>query len=425
MKFTPYWLDTSTPGPDRSATELRGDVDVAVVGAGLTGLSAALHLARKGAEVAVLERDTVAFGASGRNGGMATTGLSIGFRDAIARYGFPTASALFLAYNDAIDTVEKLVGEEGIDCDFDRTGKMSLAAKPSHYDGLCKSHDVLAERLGYETQMVPAREMRSEIGSDFYHGAMVDPKGAGLHVGKFTRGLGEAAAKQGAVIHEKAPVKQIRRLGGTKHELVTARGTLRADQVLVATSGYTSRPFRWQQLRIAPVGSFIIVTEPLGKEVCDQLMPTRRMASDTKNLLYYFRITPDHRLLFGGRARFAMSSPESDEKSGRILQQAMVSVFPQLAAARVDYCWGGLVDMSMDRMVHAGEHDGLYYSLGYSGHGVQMATHMGKQMAEYMNGAQDANPWRDLPFKRIPGHVGPPWFLPFAGAYYKALDLIQ
>ena len=425
MKFTPYWLDTSTPGPDRSTTELGGHVDVAVVGAGLTGLSAALHLARKGANVAVLERDTVAFGASGRNGGMATTGLSIGFRDGIARYGFPTASALFLAYNDAIDTVEKLVGEEGIDCDFTRTGKLNLAAKPGHYDGLRKTHDVLAERMDYETHLVPKAEIRSEIGSDHYHGAMVDPKGAGLHVGKFTRGLGEAAAKQGALIHEKAPVEQIRRLSGTKHELVTPRGTLQADQVLVATSGYTSRPFRWQQVRIAPVGSFIIVTEPLGKEVCDGLMPSRRMASDTKNLLYYFRITPDNRLLFGGRARFAMSNPQSDEKSGRILQQAMVSVFPQLAAARVDYCWGGLVDMSLDRMVHAGEHDGLFYSLGYSGHGVQMATHMGKQMAEYMDGAHDANPWRDLAFKRIPGHFGPPWFLPFAGAFYKALDVVK
>ena len=425
MKFMPYWLDTSTPGPDRSTTEVGGRVDVAVVGAGLTGLSAALHLARKGANVAVLERDTVAFGASGRNGGMATTGLSIGFRDAIARYGFPTASALFLAYNDAIDSIEKLVGEEGIDCDFARTGKLNLAAKPGHYEGLRKTHEVLAERLGYETHMVPKSDMRSEIGSDFYHGAMVDPKGAGLHVGKFTRGLGEAAARQGAVIHEKAPVEQVRRLGGTRHELVTPRGTLRADQVLVATSGYTSRPFRWQQLRIAPVGSFIIVTEPLGKEACDQLMPNRRMASDTKNLLYYFRITPDHRLLFGGRARFAMSNQQSDAKSGRILHKAMTEIFPQLTNTRVDYCWGGLVDMSMDRMVHAGEHDGLFYSLGYSGHGVQMATYMGKQMAEYMNGAEDANPWRDLTFKRIPGHVGPPWFLPFAGAYYKALDVIK
>ena len=425
MKFVPYWLDTAPQGPDRSGTEMGGQADVAVVGAGLTGLSAALHLARNGATVQVLERETVGWGASGRNGGMATTGMSIGYGEAADRYGFAAATAYFQAYDDAIDTVEKLVGEEGIDCDFARTGKLTLAAKPAHFEGLRKSQDLMAERLGRETHLVSRSQLHSEIGSDFYHGGLVDPKGAGLHVGKFVKGLAESAARLGVTIHEKAPVQEFRRLDGTRHELVTPRGVVRADRVLVATSGYTGRPFRWQQVRIAPVGSFIVVTEPLGKEVCDELMPTRRMASDTKNLLYYFRITPDHRLLFGGRARFAMSNPQSDEKSGRILREAMITVFPQLANAKVDYCWGGLVDMSLDRMVHAGQQDGLFYSMGYSGHGVQMATHMGKQMAEYMNGALDANPWRDLSFKRIPGHFGPPWFLPFAGGFYKFKDMIK
>jgi glycine/D-amino acid oxidase-like deaminating enzyme len=424
MKFTPYWLDTAPQGPSRSRTEIGGRVDVAIVGAGLTGLSAALHLARKGANVQVFERETVGWGASGRNGGMATTGLSIGFRDAISRYGLETAKAYLLAYHDAVDTIEKLVGDEGIDCDFARTGKLNLASKPAHVDGLRKTAEVLSG-IGVEMRVVSRNELSSEIGSDCFHGAMVDSRSAGLHVGKFTRGLAEAAVRAGATIHEKAPVEQVRRLNGTRHELVTPRGTVQADQVLVATSGYTRRPFRWQQVRIAPVGSFIIVTEPLGKEVCDELLPTRRMASTSKNLLNYFRITPDHRLLFGGRARFTMSNPQSDEKCGRILQKAMVEVFPQLANARVDYCWGGLVDMSMDRMVHAGERDGLFYSLGYSGHGVQMATHMGRQMAEYLNGTTSANPWRDLKFTRIPGHVGPPWFLPFAGAYYKFKDLVK
>jgi len=419
MKYTPYWLDTSPAGPDRSGTEVGGDVDVAVVGAGLTGVSAALHLARKGAKVAVFERETVAWGASGRNGGMATPGLAIGFRDAIARYGFPTASTLYLAYYDAIDTIEKLVGEEGIDCDFARTGKMNLASKPAHLDGLRKTHDVLAERLGYETQMVPKSELHTELGSDAYHGAMIDPRGAGLHVGKFTRGLAEAAARTGVQIHEKAPVQSVERLRGTRHRVTTPRGSVQADQVLVATSGYTSSPFRWLQMRIVPVGSFIIVTEPLGKELCDQLLPKRRMASDSKNLLYYFRITPDDRLLFGGRARFAMSDPKTDQKSGTILRKAMLSVFPQLSEARVDYCWGGQVDMTLDRLVHAGEHDGLFYSVGYSGHGVQMATYMGKQMAEYMNGVPDANPWRDITSERIPDHARNAYFRPYAGAYYK------
>jgi glycine/D-amino acid oxidase-like deaminating enzyme len=356
---------------------------------------------------------------------MATGGLAIGLRDAIARYGFDTAKSYLRTYHEAVDTVEELVGDEGIDCDFARTGKLILASKPAHFDGLGKLHEIMSGRLGYETRLVPKSEIHSEIGSDCFHGAMADARSAGLHVGKFTKGLAEAAARIGVTIHEKAPVEQVRRLGGTKHEVVTPRGTVQADQVLVATAGYTRRPFRWQQVRIAPVGSFIIVTEPLGEDVCDRLLPNRRMASNTLNLLNYFRITPDHRLLFGGRARFTMSNPQSDEKCGRILHKTMTEVFPQLADARVDYCWGGLVDMSMDRMVHAGERDGLFYSLGYSGHGVQMATYMGKQMAEYMNGKLDANPWRDLPFKRIPGHFGPPWFLPFAGAYYKFLDLIK
>ena len=425
MKFTSYWLDTAQATPDRSQTEIGGEVDVAIVGAGLTGTSAALHLARKGARVAVLEKETVGWGASGRNGGMATPGLSLGLLDAIARYGFPTARDLYNSYYDAIDSIEKLVAEEGIDCDFARNGKLNLAAKPAHYESMKRTYEVLTERMGVDTTLVPRSELGAEIGSQAYHGAIVDPLGAGLHVGKFVRGLGESAVRAGAEIHENAGVEAFHRLGGTRHELVTSRGRIRADKVLIATSGYTSRPFRWQQVRIAPVGSFIIVTERLGKEVCDQLMPTGRMASDSKNLLYYFRITPDHRLLFGGRARFAMAGPKSDQKSGRILRDAMVSVFPQLASAGVDYCWGGLVDMSMDRLVHAGEQDGLFYSVGYSGHGVQMATHMGKQMADYMDGVLEANPWRDVPFKRIPGHFGPPWFLPFAGAYYRFQDIIK
>ncbi|NKE64102.1 FAD-binding oxidoreductase, partial [Lentzea sp. PSKA42] len=269
MKFIPYWLDTAGQGPDRSRTEIGGHVDVAIVGAGLTGLSAALHLARKGANVHVFEQETVGWGASGRNGGMATVGLGIGFRDAVARYGVETAAAYLAVYGDAVDTIEKIVADEGIDCHFARAGKLNLAAKPAHFDGLRKTHELLTG-LGYETRLVPGNELRSEIASNSFHGAMIDTRSAGLHVGKFTRGLAEAAVRAGARIHEKAPVQQIRRLNGTQHELVTPRGTVRADQVLVATSGYTGRPFRWLHVRIAPVGSFIIVTEPLGEDVCDE-----------------------------------------------------------------------------------------------------------------------------------------------------------
>jgi glycine/D-amino acid oxidase-like deaminating enzyme len=425
MKFTSYWLDTAPPSPpERSETIVGGHADVAVVGGGLTGVVAAMHLARRGADVHLFEQHTVGYGASGRNGGMATTGMSIGIRQAVDKLGFDHAARLYGAYAEAIDLVEKLVTEEGIDCDFARTGKLSLATKPAHYQGFERTAELLNSRLGGSSELVPREQLRSEIGTDVFHGGMVEPLSAGLHVGKYVRGLGEAAERAGVTIHEEAPVQSLTR-NGAGHELRTSRGRMSASQVLLATGAYTRRPFRWHQVRIAPVGSFIIATEPLDAGVCDELLPTRRMASDSKNLLNYFRITPDNRLLFGGRARFAMSNPQSDEKSGRLLRDAMVRVFPQLSDARIDYCWGGLVDMTLDRMVKAGQHDGAYYSMGYAGHGVQMATYMGRQMAEYMSGVPEANTWRDFPFRRIPGHFGPPWFLPVAGSYYKLKDRVS
>src|SRR5918999_2179125 len=425
MKFTSYWLETAPTGSlERSRIAVGGHTDVAVIGGGLTGVVAALHLARRGAKVQLFEQKTVGFGASGRNGGMATTGMSIGIRDAVDKLGFDTAARLYGAYTEAIDLIEKLVTEEQIDCDFARTGKLNLATKPGHYEGFAKTAELLNSRLGGDSQLVPKAQLRREIGSDAFHGGMVESKSAGLHVGKYIRGLGEAAERAGVTIHEEAPVQKLTKLG-SGHELETPRGRMRAEQVLLATGAYTRRPFYWHQVRIAPVGSFIIATEPLDASVCDELLPTRRMASDSKNLLNYFRITPDNRLLFGGRARFAGSNQQSDLKSGRILRDAMVHTFPQLADVGIDYCWGGQVDMTLDRMVHAGQREGVYYAMGYAGHGVQMATYMGRQMAEYMSGVPEANIWRDFEFRRIPGHFGPPWFLPVAGAYYKFKDRVS
>ena len=432
MKSIPYWLDTAAPFEEAERGPAEGQVDVAVIGGGLTGLAAALSLARKGASVALLERERVGGGASGRNGGMCTTALAIGYRDAVARYGVETATRYFMSYCDAIDTVERLVGEEGIDCHFARSGKLNLAAKPAHYEGLARTHEALAE-VGYETRLIPREALGAELASERYFGGMADPRGAGLHVGKFSQGLARAAHRAGARICEGTSVTGLKRLGGQRHEISVSakarngagRSSLVADQVLLATGSTTGAAFPDYRRRIVPVGSFIVVTEPLGAERARQLMPTRRMASDSRHLLYYFRITPDERLLFGGRAQFALSTPDAERSSGRILERGMVEVFPQLAGTRVDYCWGGLVDMTLDRMPRAGERDGLFYSMGYSGHGVQMSTHMGTRMAEVMDGKPEANPWRDLDWPGIPGYSGRPWFLPLVGAYYRFLDLVR
>jgi glycine/D-amino acid oxidase-like deaminating enzyme len=244
-------------------------------------------------------------------------------------------------------------------------------------------------------------------------------------MGKFGVGLAQAAARHGARIFEHTPVTGLKRLDGERYDVVTERGTIRAGRVLVATGASQIGPLQWFRRRIAPVGSFIVVTEPLSTAQLDELLPKRRAYVTTRNIGNYFRATADNRLLFGGRARFAMSNPRSDEKSGRILRAGLASYFPELADVRLDYCWGGLVDMTADRLPRAGQHEGLFYSMGYSGHGVQMSVHMGRVMADVMFGAATRNPWRKLEWPAIPGHFGHAWFLPLVGAYYRLQDILH
>jgi glycine/D-amino acid oxidase-like deaminating enzyme len=254
---------------------------------------------------------------------------------------------------------------------------------------------------------------------------MIFEKSAGMHVGRFVTGLAEAAVRRGAQVHQHTPVTGLRRTPGGGHEVVTPRGRLHADQVLIASGISRVGPLGWFRRRIVPVGAFIIVTEPLDVDVLDRVLPRRRMATDTKNLVNYFRVTPDNRLLFGGRARFAVSNPHSDVKSGGILQRDLGQVFPELAKVRIDYCWGGMVDMTLDRLPRAGERNGIYYAMGYSGHGTQMSTYMGAVMAEVMGGRPELNPLKDFDWPAIPGHFGSPWFLPFVGAWYRLQDRLH
>jgi glycine/D-amino acid oxidase-like deaminating enzyme len=421
VKDIPYWIDTAPELPDRSGEALPDDVDVAIVGGGITGLNAAIRLGRKGATVVVLEQGRIGSGASGRNGGMCNTGVPIGVKAAVARYGMKAARAYHEAYREAVDFVERLVRDEGIGCNFRRAGRLGVASRPSHHEHQKATHKLLAEQFDHKTILLGPSELRTEIGSDLYYGALLEPLSAGLHVGKYVRGLAEAAARAGAQLREDARVTTVKRLPGGRHRVVTRRGALTARQVLLATDGYTDHAFPALCRRMVIVGSFIIVTEPLG-DLAREIIPRGRMVVDTQNISHYFRLTPDDRLLFGGRARFALSNPASDRKSAKILHRDMLRVFPQLAGARIDYVWGGHVGITFDRMPHAGQMGGLYYSMGYSGHGVQMASLMGARMAEVMDGHPEANPWRRLRARAFPTYSGTAWFLPFVGAYFRLKD---
>ncbi len=425
MKLKPYWIDTAPVFDAAAQVPLNGHADVVVVGAGFTGLSAALALEKKGAKVVVLEAGLVANAASGRNGGMCNNGFAQDYGMLSAQLGAERATMLYRSFDAGVDKVESIIKEEGIDCSFQRVGKLKLAAKPEHYDKLARAQELLAREADPQTRMLSPAEVRNEIGTDRYFGGLLMEKSAGLHVGRFGQGMARAAAAKGVRIYEDSAVLGLKRISGHTHDVKTATGTIRAGQVLLATGTSQIGPLAWYRRRIVPVGAFIIVTKPLSTETLDRLLPMRRMYVDTKNFVNYFRTTPDNRLLFGGRARFATSNPKSDMKSGVVLQKALADIFPEMANIEIDYCWGGMIDMTRDRLPRAGEREGLFYSMGYSGHGTHMSTYMGAVMAEVLDGRADLNPWRDFDWPAIPGHFGKPWFLPLVGAYYRFQDLIR
>lgn len=426
MPAPSYWQASAPPFTGGAVGPVEGEFDIAVVGAGLTGLSAARALAKSGVKVAVLDAGKVIGAASGRNGGQCNAGTAHDFGALSASLGLDKARALYHAHCDAVDTVERIAREEAIDCAFARCGRAKLAAKPKHFDNLAAAYELLSREVDPNVSLIPPERIGEETGSAEFHGALVQSTSAQLHVGRFGRGMANAAVRAGAIIWESAAVDGLSP-GGRAWQVQTGRGSLRARQVLVATGGAAPQaPFGWFRRRIVSVGSFAISTEPLPAPLARELLPTRRNYVTSRIVGNYFRLTDDDRLIFGGRARFALSDPASDRKAADVLEATMRRMFPALAGIAVQHRWGGTVDLTADRLPRAGEHDGLFYAMGYSGHGVQMATHMGECMAKVMGGDAAANPLADLSWPAVPGHiVGKPWFLPMVGAWYRLQDWLH
>ncbi|MHB8776994.1 MAG: NAD(P)/FAD-dependent oxidoreductase [Anaerolineales bacterium] len=426
MKQQIYWHTTVQMPDDSNPTPVPSEVDFAIIGGGYTGLSAARTLAKQGAKVVVLEAETMGWGASSRNGGMTLTGLKPAMQTVIKKYGRELAKNLFQASIDSVDTVEQIVKEENIDCGFERTGHLLAANKPKHFDALKDEVDFMAKEFNHKVHLVPPGEMRSEVGSDIYHGALVDDASAGLNPAQFVAGLARGAENAGALLCARARVSRLER-SQKRFVIETARGSLSAKSVLVATSGYTGNATWKLQRKIIPIGSFIIATERLSDELAHELSPHNRMIFDYKHFLNYFRLW-DNRMIFGGRAAFLPETANTIKQSGEILQREMIQVYPQLKDVKVEYVWGGTLDFAFDMMTHVGELDGVFYSLGYAGHGVAMGTHLGVKVAEGMlAGNLKENPFAQFKFPGAPLGLydGSPWFLPFAGAFHKVLDFFE
>lgn len=423
MRLTSYWVDTA---PDFTATakDFAPLYDVAVIGAGFTGLSAARILAQAGARVAVLEAKTIGNGASGRNGGHLNNGVAHGYAGAVKRFGAERARNLYHLYDAAIDYIEATIEQEGIDCDFRRSGKLKFASKPSHVAALRSDFELIHKDADPDTAFLDKAALSGELRTQAAHGAMLYRKSAMMHMGRYLVGLAQAAQWRGADVFQDAPVTARHRENGN-WLLETPKGRVMAKTLIVATGGYSGQygaAFPEFTKRIVPVGSFILATRPLTQTEIADTVPGRRTYVNSLNIGSYFRLSPDDRLIFGGRARFsARSDPQSDRASGKILRRVMETMFPPLAGIEADYCFGGLVDMTRDRLPRAGQMDGMWYAMGYSGHGAQMSSLMGARIARCVLG-EDKNPLDFLDWPAIPGHQGKPWFLPATGLYFRIKD---
>jgi len=426
----PYWLDT-VPALRDSVRSAQSPIpnpesryDVVIVGGGYTGLAAARHLARVGATVLILERESIGWGASSRNGGQLLTGLKLDAAALVRRCGERMARRLFDAAGDANARLEALIAEDSIDCEFERVGHVQAAAKPSHFDDFRRDQALLARVFEHRVELVSRADQRSEIGSGAYHGLLVDERSAALNPAKYVHGLAAAARRAGACIAAGVAAVRVDRApdGWT---IATGTGTIAARDVLFATNGYVDGASPALRRRFVPIGSFIIATAPLTERQAASVLPRRRVAFDSKHFLHYFRLSDDRRLLFGGRAQFSTPDAETTRQAGGILRRDLAGVFPELEGIAIDYAWGGNVAFTRDQLPHAGRLDGAYYAGGYCGHGIAMATCLGELIARRIAGEPIDHVLFDDRFPPIPLYSGRPWFLPMVGMWYRFLDAIR
>jgi glycine/D-amino acid oxidase-like deaminating enzyme len=413
------WSATMPALPDRSGRDLPDRTDAVVIGGGYAGINAARELARHGVAVTVLEAKTLGWGASTRNGGIVHPGYKWGPTELVKRYGTDTGRALYRETLDGYETVKRLIAEESIDCDFREVGYLELAYAPSHVPGLEHEREGFAT-VGVETTVVPRERIREEIGSDAYYGGLVFPRSGLLHPGRYFAGLAAAADRAGADLHEGVRARTIRRQADGRFVVETERGAILARNVFVATNGYTDGVAPSLRRRIIPIGSYIIATESLPEDLAREISPKGRAFFDTKNFLYYWHISADRRMVFGGRASMM---PTSIEGTAEILHRGLLHVHPQLAGRRIDYAWGGNVGFTFDRMPHVGRtRDGVTYAMGCCGTGVALMTHLGTAVGQWLAGGE-APVLAKLKFPLVPApYEGRPWFLPVVGEWFRLQD---
>ena len=405
--------DLPTASPPQSA-------DCVVVGAGYAGLSCARDLARAGRSVVVLDAHPAGWGASSRNGGMVIPELKAGPAALERSYG-PLGRRMYDEVNQAFDHVEGLISAESIDCDYSRSGQLYLAHAERVVASLMAMAREHGEELGEPVRFVPREELGDEVGSTAYAGGLVIERTGGLHPARFHAGLFRLALAAGASVYPATTASAIERRGGGRagFRVATPRGAVDTDAVVVCTNAYADGLLPELRRRVLPVGSFIVATEVLEADVARLVSPRDRMFVDSKNFLFYWRLTPDRRLLFGGRRSLASSTiPQARD----FLYESMLRVHPQLAGTHIDRAWGGNVAVTLDRLPHVGRLGGAWYVTGCNGSGVALNTWLGARMARHLLGEAALPSFAELQHRPIPLHRARAAYLPLVGLWFRWQD---
>lgn len=406
---TPYWWEAAPPA-SLPRSPLPAKVDVAIVGAGFAGLSAALVLARAGRSVAAFDAMNPGEGASSRNGGITSGNIRPSLDSLIKRFGKETAYAIEAEGKVAREFLRDLIQTEGLACDYKLTGAFSGAFGLDQYDAAARTAEGLGKRLGIDICAVPHAEQHSYVGSDLYRGGTLRMDIGGLHPAKFHAELLRITLAAGAAVHDHTPVTAIQREGET-FRVTTAAGTVQARQVLVCTNGYTDKALAYLQRRLVPVRSRMIATEELPPEVMARLMPKGVMLSEKRQMGFYYRPSPDgRRILLGGRD----SSRQGDPLKPTLrLRAGLAEIFPELENVKLSHSWFGNVAMHRDMVPRLFEQDGMLFATGFCGSGVVWAPWVGSRAAHRLLGAEAGkSAFAFRPPAAIPLYRGDPWFLP-------------
>ena len=417
--LTPYWWE-QTPRPALPELALPATIDVLVIGAGYTGLHAALQTARGGRSTLIVDAEDAGWGCSSRNGGQVSTSIKPSFEQLAKRHGAQRAFDILREGQHSLSFIADFIKQENIQCDFGQVGRFHAAHNAKQFELLAQRVTHQPKGLEVKAHVVPRAEQRTELGSDAYFGGAVYEEHCSVNPGRYHQGLLERVLAAGGQVAPHCPALKIEKKG-TQFEVSTARGKVLARDVVIATNGYTGNLTPWLQRRVIPIGSYMITTEELPAGLIDQLFPTNRIASDTRKVVYYYRPSPDRkRVIFGGRVSFNETDPRI---SGPKLHADMAQIFPELRETRISHSWCGFVAYTFDEMMHVGVHEGMHYAMGYCGAGVGSSSYFGMRIGQQVLGrAEGQTALNGLPFTTRPFYTGNPWFLAPSIRYYRWRD---